>query len=87
MGQSTGVLVIANLAPLLFAGLGYGTALQLGLSIVWVFACQVGTAFNLFYNDRVGRVKLMGRSSSALALDISATNLTNFQLSAAISVH
>ncbi|KAI9824372.1 MAG: hypothetical protein M1819_000877 [Sarea resinae] len=60
MGQSTGVLVIANLTPVLFRGLGYGIVLQLGLSVVWAVCALVGCLVDAFLMDRVGRVKLLG---------------------------
>jgi MFS family permease len=60
MGQSTGILVIANLTPTLFGSLGYGTVLQLGLSIVWTVCALIGCFINAAIMDRVGRVKLLG---------------------------
>jgi MFS family permease len=63
MGQSTGILVIANLTPTLFAGLGYSTVLQLGLSIVWTVCALIGCFINAAIMDRVGRVKLLGKSN------------------------
>lgn len=60
MGQATGITVLANLTPTLFAGLGYGTVLQLGLSLVWTVCLFLGCFVNVFLLDRVGRVKLLG---------------------------
>lgn len=60
MGQSTGVLVIANLISTLFADLGYDTTLQLGLSLVWFVIGQTGSAVNAVLMDRFGRVVLLG---------------------------
>jgi MFS family permease len=60
VGQSTGILVIANLTPLLFGGLGYGTTLQLGLSVVWTVCALIGCFINAAIMDKVGRVKLLG---------------------------
>ncbi|KAI8658921.1 MFS domain-containing protein [Fusarium keratoplasticum] len=59
MGQSTGILVIANLTPVLFGKLGYGPTLQLGLSIVWTVCALLGCYVNALLVDRVGRVKLL----------------------------
>lgn len=64
LGQSTGILVIANLTPILFGQLGFGTVLQLGLSIVWTFCALLGCFINAALMDRVGRVKLMGECFS-----------------------
>jgi hypothetical protein len=61
LGQSTGILVIANLTPTLFGQLGYGTVLQLGLSIVWTVCALLGCFVNAALMDRVGRVKLIGK--------------------------
>jgi MFS family permease len=63
MGQSTGILVIANLTPTLFGGLGYSVVLQLGLSIVWTVCALIGCFVNATIMDKVGRVKLMGKLS------------------------
>ncbi|KEF55574.1 uncharacterized protein A1O9_08324 [Exophiala aquamarina CBS 119918] len=57
MGQSTGIVVIANFAPQLFAGLGFSNVLQLGLSVVWVSVCAVGTWLSGLLIERIGRVK------------------------------
>lgn len=51
--------VIANFAPLLFGGLGYGVTLQLCLAVAWAAACQFGTFMSPLLIDRFGRVKLM----------------------------
>lgn len=59
MGQSTGMLVIANLTPTLFATLGYGTVLQLALAIVWCICAMIGCYVNAAIMDRVGRVRLL----------------------------
>ncbi|KAF2814692.1 general substrate transporter [Mytilinidion resinicola] len=59
MGQSTGILVIANLTPVLFGQLGFGPVLQLGLSIVWVTVALIGCFINAALMDRFGRVKLL----------------------------
>lgn len=60
MGQSTGILVIANLTPVFFGQLGYGVVLQLGLSVVWTVCALLGCYVNAILMDRVGRVKLLG---------------------------
>ncbi|KAK5268355.1 hypothetical protein LTR99_004241 [Exophiala xenobiotica] len=57
MGQSTGIVVIANFAPQLFAGLGYSNVLQLGLSAAWVTVCAMGTWLSGLLIERIGRVK------------------------------
>lgn len=59
MGQSTGILVIANLTPTLFGALGYGTVLQLAFAIVWTVCALIGCIINASIMDRVGRVKLL----------------------------
>lgn len=61
MGQSTGILVIANLTPTLFGRLGYGVVLQLGLSVVWTACALLATFINAAIMDRFGRVKLLGK--------------------------
>lgn len=62
MGQSTGILVIANLTPTLFGQLGYSVVLQLGLSVAWTVCALLGCFVNAGLMDRFGRVKLMGKS-------------------------
>lgn len=57
MGQSTGILVIANLTPILFAGLGFGTTLQVGLSVAWIVCALLGAFVHALLMDKVGRVK------------------------------
>ncbi|PVH69793.1 general substrate transporter [Cadophora sp. DSE1049] len=59
MGQSTGILAIANLTPTLFGALGYSTVLQLGLSIVWTVCALIACFINAAIMDKVGRVKLL----------------------------
>jgi MFS family permease len=61
MAQSTGITVLANLTPQLFGALGYGTVLQLTLSLVWTVCLFIGCFFNIFLIDRIGRVKLIGK--------------------------
>lgn len=61
MGQSTGIVVIANFARTLFGGLGFGTVLQLGLSVVWVSVCAIGTWLSGLPIERIGRVKQLGQ--------------------------
>ncbi|KAK7207661.1 general substrate transporter [Myxozyma melibiosi] len=51
----SGILVIANLTPILFGGLGFDQTVQLGLSAVWVFQSGCGSLINAFLVDRVGR--------------------------------
>jgi MFS family permease len=60
MGQSTGILVIANLIPTLFGSLGYDTVQQLGLSIAWTVCALIGCFINASIMDKVGRVRLLG---------------------------
>lgn len=62
MAQSTGITVLANLTPRLFGALGYNTVLQLALSLVWTVCLFIGCFFNIFLIDRIGRVKLIGKS-------------------------
>lgn len=62
MGQSTGITVLANLTPVLFGNLGYSTVLQLVLSLVWTICLFLGCFVNIYLLDRVGRVKLLGKS-------------------------
>jgi MFS family permease len=63
MGQSDGINVITNLAPELFAGLGYDTVLQLTLGLIYTVCLWIGCAFNILLLDRVGRVKLFGKNA------------------------
>lgn len=60
MGQATGITVLANLTPTLFASLGYSTVLQLGLSLVWTVCLFLGCFVGIFLMDKIGRVKLLG---------------------------
>jgi MFS family permease len=62
MGLATGSTVLANLTPTLFGSLGYSTVLQLGLSVVWVICLFLGCFVCIFLMDRVGRVKLLGKT-------------------------
>lgn len=63
MAQSTGITVLAKLTPRLFAALGYGTVLQLGLSLAWTGCLFLGCFVNVYLIDRVGRVKLLSKYS------------------------
>lgn len=60
MGQSTGIVVIANFAPQLFGGLGFSHVFQLGLAVIWVSVCAVGTWLSGLLIERIGRVKQLG---------------------------
>lgn len=60
MAQSTGITVLANLTPRLFGALGYGTVLQLSLSLVWTVCLFLGCFVNIYLIDRIGRVVLIG---------------------------
>lgn len=64
MAQSTGITVLANLTPTLFGGLGYGTVLQLVLSLVWTVCLWLGCFVNIYLIDKIGRVKLIGKTPS-----------------------
>lgn len=59
MGLATGSTVLANLTPTLFGNLGYGTILQLGLSLVWTTCLFIGCFVNIYLIDKIGRVKLL----------------------------
>ncbi|KAK7202710.1 general substrate transporter [Myxozyma melibiosi] len=59
MVQSSGLLVIFNLMPILFASLGFDNLMQLGLSVVWVTCATIGASVNSLIVDRVGRVTLL----------------------------
>lgn len=61
MGQATGITVLANLTPTLFAALGYGTVPQLVLSLVWTVCLFLGCFVNVYLLDRIGRIKLLGK--------------------------
>lgn len=65
MAQSTGITVIANLTPRLFGALGYSTVLQLTLALVWTVCLFLGCFVNIYLIDRIGRVKLIGKSPAA----------------------
>jgi sugar porter (SP) family MFS transporter len=81
MVQSSGLLVIFNLMPLLFAGLGFDNVLQLGLSIVWFTVGACCASVNALIADRVGRVKLMTIGGFLLAIVLSVeTALQKFYL-------
>ena len=64
--MGTGVLVIANLTPLLFAGLGEGQTVQLGLSAAWYAICIVCSFAGGWGVDRYGRRNFMGRRPMAI---------------------
>jgi len=68
MVQSSGLLVIFNLMPILFGALGFDNVLQLGLSIVWVTLGAMGASVNALIVDRVGRVKLLGIGGYLLSI-------------------
>jgi len=53
--MATGVLVIANLTPLLFAGLNYGSTAQFGLSTAWLVVCILCAFMGGLLVDRFGR--------------------------------
>ncbi|KAF2807405.1 general substrate transporter [Mytilinidion resinicola] len=59
MVQSSGLLVMFNLMPILFGALGFDATLQLGLSIVWTTVALIGGTVNALIVDHVGRVKLL----------------------------
>ncbi|TVY28434.1 High-affinity glucose transporter [Lachnellula hyalina] len=71
MVQSSGLLVIFNLMPILFAALNFDATLQLGLSIVWVTVACIGASTNAMIVDRVGRVKLLGIGGVLLMIALS----------------
>lgn len=58
--MSTGVLVIANLTPILFAGLGFGSTIQFALSAAWLVVCIVSVYVGSLFVDRAGRVNFLG---------------------------
>lgn len=58
-GMSTGVLVIANLTPLLFAGLGYDSTEQFGLTVAWLSTCIIGAFIGGLFVDQYGRRPFM----------------------------
>ncbi|KAL2855257.1 general substrate transporter [Aspergillus pseudodeflectus] len=60
MGQSTGILVIANLTAVIFGQLGFSVTLQLGLSVVWAVCALLGCFVNAALMDGIGRIKLLG---------------------------
>lgn len=64
MGQGSGVLVVANLTPLIFKSLGFSIVQQLGLSIAWVTSCTVAISIASLFVDKVGRVKILGKNIS-----------------------
>jgi len=57
-----GCLVIATLTPILFADLGFGIKVELGLTVVWVCCAATGASINAFLVDRFGRVPLLGET-------------------------
>lgn len=54
-GQSTGVLVLNNYGPTIYASLGYATRDQLALQCGWITVNIVGALFGASIMDRVGR--------------------------------
>lgn len=68
MGQGTGITAIANLIPTLMGTLGFGTTMQLGLGVVWTVCAVIGSGINVLLLDRVGRVKLLGKSLTLINL-------------------
>lgn len=60
ISMATGVLVIANLTPLLFAGLNYGSTAQFGLSVAWLVVCIISAFLGGLLVDRYGRRLFLG---------------------------
>ena len=61
MGMNTGIIVISNLTPTLFAGLGYGSVLQLSLGLVFCVVLLIGCFCGMVSLDRIGRRPLLGK--------------------------
>ncbi|OAG05580.1 MFS general substrate transporter [Paraphaeosphaeria sporulosa] len=59
VGQSTGVLVINNYGPTLYATLGFDTKQQLELQCGWISVGIVFNAVGAVFMDKVGRKPLM----------------------------
>ncbi|CAI4213473.1 unnamed protein product [Parascedosporium putredinis] len=78
--MSTGVLVIANLTPLLFAGLGYGDTAQFGLSTAWLCCCIITAGLGGLMVDKMGRVLFMaiGLGGCALVLAVETAMQAEF---------
>lgn len=66
--MATGVLVIAFLTPLLFAGLNYGSTAQFGLSVAWLVVCIICAFLGGLLVDRFGRRLFLGELLSYLSL-------------------
>lgn len=69
--MSTGVLVIANLTPLLFAELGYSSTAQFGLSVVFLVLCILGALVGGLLVDRFGRRLFMRKLASLSPIAVS----------------
>ena len=69
-GQATATIVINNYGPILYAGLGYSTVMQLILQGAWISVCPFGNLFNALVVDKTGRTRLMaaGLAGCVLAL-------------------
>ncbi|KAF2107746.1 general substrate transporter [Lophiotrema nucula] len=59
IGQSTGVLVVNNYGPTLYATLGYGTKQQLEFQCGWITVGIIFNAVGALFMDKVGRKPLM----------------------------
>lgn len=77
MGQGTGITAIANLIPTFMGELGFDTTMQLGLGVVWCVCLMVGCVINITLMDRVGRVKLLGKTNCEPQSPDTYTRLTS----------
>lgn len=80
VGQSTGVLVINNYGPTLYATLGYDTKQQLEFQCGWITVGIIFNAVGALVMDRVGRKPLMllGVGGCCVCLILEAAIVANF---------
>ncbi|KAF2469502.1 general substrate transporter [Lindgomyces ingoldianus] len=80
IGQSTGVLVINNYGPSLYATLGYGTKQQLEFQCGWITVGIVFNAVGAMFMDKVGRKPLMlfGVGGCCVCLILEAALVASF---------
>ncbi|KAH4007443.1 hypothetical protein HBI24_065950 [Parastagonospora nodorum] len=80
VGQSTGVLVINNYGPTLYATLGYGTKQQLEFQCGWITVGIVFNAIGAVFLDKVGRKPLMliGVGGCCVCLIVEAAIVANY---------
>ncbi|KAF2015641.1 MFS general substrate transporter [Aaosphaeria arxii CBS 175.79] len=80
VGQSTGVLVVNNYGPTLYATLGYDTKQQLEFQCGWITVGIIFNAVGAVFMDKVGRKPLMlfGVAGCGICLAIEAAIVATY---------